>query len=214
MYHGVRPGLLCCVVCARSQHSARFYPTGVAQRMEPCSHWRRRRQRERKGGVALGTEARSYTHHQPPSPPPPPIRPTGWLTLCFDGTERLYGNTCHGDGLFPFTSSDGRPLWLDSARGMLHRFRRSERRFHTQFSAWFAAISHRFLADRYRPAPDWRTRQQSALFIWRRFTLLLFLFHSLIRSSFHCARCANGNRLKNHKYQTNLLMNFSKRTQI
>jgi len=41
------------VLCERSQHSARFYPTGAAHRTEPCSHWRRKRRGEEGRGVVL-----------------------------------------------------------------------------------------------------------------------------------------------------------------
>lgn len=134
-----RQGCCCVVMCVCCQHSARFYPTGAAHRTEPCSHWRRRRGEEGGGVVLWKGEKKQFT----------PLytkkkrkkKKKGWLTLCFDGitpTEWLYGNTCQRDGLFPFTSSDSPALIRLCDTGPVRA------PLHTQFSAWFSAISHSF----------------------------------------------------------------------
>lgn len=68
------------------------------------------------------------------TPPQTLKKKKGKLTLYFEGitpTERLYGNTCQGDDLFPFTSSDSAAL-IRLCTGLRLRFRRSERqRSHT-----------------------------------------------------------------------------------
>lgn len=99
--------LLCCIDCALPTLSQVLSNRGCAQdgALQPLDEDERGRKRRRRRS---GFMEKRRQHPSIPLEKKAKKKRAWWLTPCFDGitpTERLYGNTCQGDGLFPFTSS-------------------------------------------------------------------------------------------------------------